>query len=266
MSNKYKTKYNQLINRLSNGGYNFFRPSKETITLPNGNTEERTVVKFMINRNILNNAKELATIKAKHTNDKDQSGKSRPFEIKVANQLKGILAEIGVHLLLEEILKLKNVKRWDLEREDFKYKETEYDLKFMINDTEYKCESRSSSSYKTTLSEFLSTCHVIGPYTSDIKKKEDANHFYFRPVFQYKNLFSKSQRFLPYDTIKNTYKDIEDGNLELYFISGATRSQMFGDLHETGSNNQTGTTYKQVRMNKLPDFNEFLWNLKSGIC
>lgn len=266
MSNIYKTKYNELINRLSSGGYKFFRPSKETIILPNGKTEERTIVKFMINRSLLNNARELATIKAKYTNDKDQSGKNRPFEIKIANQLKGILAEIGVHLILKEILKLKGVKRWDLEREDFNYKETEYDLKFMIDNKEYICESRSSSSYKTTLSEFLSTCHVIGPYTSDIKKKEDASHFYFRPVFQYKNLFPKSQRFLPYDNIKNTYKDIENGNLELYFISGATRSQMFGDLHEIGSNNQTGTTYKQVRMNKLPDFNKFLKSLRAGIC
>lgn len=265
MSNEYKDKYESVIKRLSRGDYNYFRPSTETIILPNGDKEERIVVKLLLNRLLLDNAYELATKKAQYTNDKDQSGKDRPFEIKVMNQLKGVLAEIGVHLILEEVLKLKGVKRWDLERENFEYKDTEYDLKFSINEMEYKCESRSSTSYKTTLSEFLSTCHVIGPYTSDIKSKEDANHFYFRPVFQYKELLPKSQKFLPYDYIKNTYKDIENSKLELYFISGATKSQMFGELHEEGTNNQSGTTYKQVRMNKLPDFNKFLENLKDGI-
>ena len=258
----YKEKYYEVINKLRASNYDFF----ERFALKRKPKEKRVVVKLKINGMLLCNAYELAVIKAKYTNDKSQSGKERPMNIKIMNQLKGILAEIGVHLILEDVLGLDNVKRWDLERESFDYSTAEYDLKFSIGNKEYFCESRSSTSYKTTLSEFLSRYHVIGPYTSDVKKKEDANDYYFRPVFQYKNLLPNDQTFLPYDSIRNTWKDIVNGELSLYFVSGATKSEMFGKDQEIGSNKQTGTTYRQVRMNKLPGLNPFLVKLRNGIC
>ena len=272
MNNTYKERYYEIIKELREKKYDFFERFEETIVLPYDKTlgikpqEKRVVVKLRINGMLLCNAYELAKIKAKYTNDKNQSGKERPMDIKIMNQLKGILAEIGVQLILEEVLGLDDVKRWDLERESFEYSTAEYDLKFSIGNKEYFCESRSSTSYKTTLSEFLSTCHVIGPYTSEVKKKEEANDYYFRPVFQYKNLYSKEQEYLPYDAIRNTFKDIVNGNLSLYFISGATKSDMFGKYQEIGSNKQSGTTYRQIRMNNLPGLNPFLVKLRNGIC
>lgn len=66
--------------------------------------------------------------------------------------------------------------------------------------------------------------------------------------------------------IRNTFKDIVNGNLSLYFISGATKSDMFGKHQEIGSNKQSGTSYRQVRMNNLPGLNPFLVKLRNGIC
>ena len=169
MNNTYKERYYEIIKELREKKYNFFERFEETIVLPYDITlgikpqEKRVVVKLRINGMLLCNAYELAKIKAKYTNDRSQSGKERPMDIKVMNQLKGILAEIGVQLILEEVLGLDDVKRWDLERESFEYSTAEYDLKFSIGNKEYFCESRSSTSYKTTLSEFLSTCHLMLP-------------------------------------------------------------------------------------------------------
>ena len=257
MGNFYKKRFTELINQLDSEGYRYFTPNNIEIDTLNGRYQWRTV-KFNINKRILNNALELSNIKSKYTMNLDQAGKSRNYNLKIANQLKGILAEIGIHLLLEKSVGLKNVQRWDLERKDFRYSEDEYDLKFTVDNNDYICESRSSVSYKTSLAEFISTYHVIGPYTSKAKSKEEANHFYFRPVFQYKHLHSKNKPFLENEVKIKTLEDIVKRNLELYFVSGANKSQMFGNMHEMGTNKQKGSKYRQVRIINSSDIIDFL--------
>ena len=157
---------------------------------------------------------------------------------------------MGAQIILEDILGYKNVKRWDLERNTFRYLPSEYDVKFDYNGKEFLCECRSSTSYKTSLNEFIERYHTIGPYTSLQKHSEDNNDFYFRPVFQYKN-YNTVWNELPYEKKTTILDDLYSGELNLYFVSGATLNQMYSGESEIGNNGQHGATYRQIRLSLI---------------
>lgn len=257
MANEYKLKFDNLKCKL--GDYEYFSQVNLPVYIDN-EEEIFNIIRFNLNKDIIDNAIELAAKKSKYTMSYDQSGKKRPNNIKLANQTKGILAEIGVQLILEKILQAPQVKRWDLERDSFEYSDEEYDVKFAYNGKEFVCESRSSTSYKTSLNEFIGRYHVIGSYTSVRKHSEGNNAFYFRPVFQYKN-YNKEWTELPYEKKTNTLMDLDSGELELYFVSGATLKEMNGPYSESGNNNQGRTMYNQIRMIHTGDINDFLEKL-----
>lgn len=261
MYNKYKAKFDDLKDNL--GDYEYFSNFSLPISI---NNEERdfNILKFNLNKSIIDNAIELAAEKCKYTMDYDQAGNVRPQSIKLANQTKGILAEIGVQLILENILEAKQVRRWDLERYSFEYSKAEYDVKFSYKGKEFVCESRSSTSYKTSLKEFIERYHVIGSYTSIKKYSEGKNAFYFRPVFQYKH-YNQKWSELPYIKKINTLNDLDSGELELYFVSGATLEQMTGENAEVSNNNQGKTQYNQIRMIYTGDVIDFHKNLLQSV-
>lgn len=257
LPNEFKDKFKNLKKRLAN--YTYFSKGSVTVNVDNKKLQF-IVYRFNLNEDIIDNAIELAMKKSNFTMDYDQAGNKRSKSIKLANQTKGILAEIGAQLILEEILKFKSVKRWDLERETFKYLPAEYDVKFEHNKKEYLCESRSSTSYKTSLGEFIERYHIIGPYTSKQKHSEDNNDFYFRPVFQYNN-YNKTWSTLPYEKKTSVLEDLDSGELQLYFVSGATLDEMYSENSEVGNNAQQGTQYRQIRMIYTGDVEVFLKNI-----
>lgn len=257
LPNEFKNKFQELKQRLVD--YEYFSSEAVTVNVQN-QPIQFIVYRFNLNKDILDNAIELAMKKSNFTMDYDQAGNKRPKSIKLANQTKGILAEIGVQLILEEILKCKSVKRWDLERETFKYLLAEYDVKFEYGGNDYLCESRSSTSYKTSLGEFIERYHIIGPYISKQKHSENNNDFYFRPVFQYIN-YNKKWSTLPYEKKTSVLEDLDSGELQLYFVSGATLDEMYSNNSEIGNNAQQGTKYRQIRMIYTGDVQVFLNNI-----
>ena len=113
MPNEYNVKFNKLRENLKD--YKYF--SRKVIDISVKNTEHEFVVyKFNLNESIINNAADLASRKINFTMDYDPSGKVRSNSIKLGNQTKGILAEMGAQIILEDILGYKNVKRWDLDK------------------------------------------------------------------------------------------------------------------------------------------------------
>lgn len=261
MPNEFKDKFQDLKQRLRD--YTYFSRGPVTVNVKNEQLQF-IVYRFNLNKDIIDNAIELAMKKSNFTMDYDQAGKKRPQSIKLANQTKGILAEIGAQLILEEVLKCKHVKRWDLERDTFRYLPAEYDVKFEYNGKEYLCESRSSTSYKTSLGEFIERYHIIGPYTSKQKHSEDNNDFYFRPVFQYTN-YNKKWSTLPYEKKTSVLEDLDSGELKLYFVSGATLDEMYSENSEIGNNAQQGTKYRQIRMIYTGDVQVFLNNIVNTV-
>ena len=56
-------------------------------------------------------------------------------------------------------------------------------------------------------------------------------------------------------------EDLDSGELQLYFVSGATLDEMYSNNSEIGNNAQQGTKYRQIRMIYTGDIQVFLKNI-----
>lgn len=260
MGNEFYQGYKEIRERVVREPNRFFE--KKNILV---NGRSFNVYQFNFDEDIIDHAYEIACKKSNNVMDFDQAGNKRSEDVKFINCFKGILAETGAQLYLEAVLKLDNVERWDIERGNWNYSPEEYDVRILLeNDRYLKCESRSSLSYKTTLSQFCEKCHVIASYTNAYKQTEGKNDLYFRPVYQYKddiiqsNLKSKKKAA---DVTRSFVQDIEDGNISLYYVSGANQADVDA-YKEPSTNNQGNTNYVNVPIIKCGDMDRFEGKVK----
>ncbi|MFC2151078.1 hypothetical protein ACFLSE_01010 [Bacteroidota bacterium] len=166
-----------------------------------------------------------AKLKVKHTIQAGQDGRVRNNNLKFQNQFRGMIAEIYALELLKSWLakyKLHNcevVRYDDVRTDDFSSPENEYDLKIQRNGSDskvIKIESRSSVTYKRTLTEGINDLDIIGPYISKSKSKESYVDHYIRPLFD-NTKEMKAEEFS--DFLKN-------GLIDLYFVAGCSKEHM----------------------------------------
>ena len=254
MPNEYYEQYKKMLNL--NENFKFF--TKGIVPTKIG---DYTVYRFNTNKSIIDNCIELTKKKMNYTMDISQAGIIRSPDIKFSSQFRGILAETATQILFEKVYGFENVKRWDLERNSFKYSTNEYDLKIILDSKEILCESRSSLSYKTTLGEFIENYHIIGPYVNSYKKEEKGNHIYIRPLFQYTTV-DKNAKIITKERQLDVLNDINSKELILYIISGAVYDEMFGIDSEESNNNQGKTKYRMIRVSKAGDMMDFRDKMK----
>ena len=214
-----------------------------------------SIIKFNFTSNILKKAKEQARKKSCHTMDFNQSSIARGSELKYQKQLQGILAEIGIKLLLEEFFSQRKIEaeviRWDdVRTDDFKSPKNEYDLKIVFRGEEFLIECRSSINYKADIVDSIANLDIIGPYTSDYKKNEKGCDFYIRPLYQYNELK---------DSILDLEIEdyLEKNKMQLYIICGITYENIIKKGY-LGSLGQRGTKYRLIKMEKCEDISKFL--------
>lgn len=264
MGNQFYREYQEIREQVIQEPNSFFE--KQTILV---NGENFSVYRFNFNSDILNHAYKIACQKSNHVMDFNQAGKKRPKDVKLINCFKGILAETGAQLYLEAILKLDNVERWDIERDNWKYSSEEYDVRILLENNQYvKCESRSSLSYKTTLSRFCETCHVLTSYTNEHKQTEGESDIYFRPVYQYTDeiiQLNKESNKNAADVTPSFIQDIKDGNVSLYYVSGANQADIKQN-QEKDTHGQGNTEYKNVAIIKCGDMDRFENKLKQLVA
>ena len=241
MSNPFKNKFISLIQIKKENNYSFFEERIEYI-----NGKPFKYLSFNIDREILNCACTLAKEKSNYTMDENQASEVRDTMTKLNKCAQGILAEMFVHLLLEERYGFK-VLRYDLERETFAYSPEEYDLKICINNTTYEVESRSSNIHHNSLSQFISNDVIIGPYWNKLKEMDDFADFHFRPIYL--------PSFLPFvnkngKLYANT--DMFNGKVKL-IITGVATKEEFKQKSFVTSLGQIGTNYYVVKASDIGD-------------
>ena len=217
------------------------------------------IIEVKIDKTFLNKGIKQAKLKSKYTMDFNQAGVSRSNNIKYQKQLQGIIAEIGIQELLDFFFKTEEISaeviRWDDIRTDgFKSSENEFDIKIKTDKKEFLVESRSSISYKTTISQAIINLDIIGPYISSVKKNEKRCDFYIRPLFQYEKLSSRIEH-------EKTEEFIKNREMLLYIMAGITYDELMQKGYE-GSLGQYGTRYKLIKMIDADDIVNFLYKLK----
>lgn len=211
------------------------------------------VVEFVPVNSILNNCYKIARVKARYTMDESQSLEIREPEKKVINQFKGIMAETAIHIYLHRRcnFSIEDIHRWDLERTTFTDAHNEYDLKISRNGVDYFIESRSSSSYRSGLDQFMLRYDIIGKYSNRRKSSEKVSDMYVRPVFQYVNrtLTKDEYELAVYDTCS----DISDKNLKLFLVAVAGKDEMYGEHGYTKNMRQGYTKYQCIKIKDAHD-------------
>ena len=245
--NEYGQAFNKLYQAYKDKDYKYFEEQDEEIT-------KKQLLKFTCPKEMYDNCVDLAKEKAKYTCSKDQQGRERPINIKEVRQFKGVVAEMATQLYLTEICRMPyyDVHRWDLQRKRFERGTFEYDVFCRIKNYSVKFESRSSNSYCTSLGEFLQEYDVIGPYVSPIKKNEDTDDFYIRPVFQYKTALTKSELETE-NNVEDICQKIVDSEITLYIVGGASKDEMFGPLSYEKSMSQGTTKYHCIHIKDIGD-------------
>lgn len=211
------------------------------------------IVEFVPVNAILNNCYKIAVEKAKYTRNEGQDARTRQADRKVINQFKGIMAEAAIHIFLDREcgFPLEHILRWDLERPDFKSPENEYDIKVNDRGREFCIESRSSSSYRTSLEEFMQQYDIIGKYTNEIKRQERTSDLYIRPVFQYENPNMTKETYQK--AVAHTYRDISENSLKLFLVAAAGKEEMYGFKGYDKNMTQGSTQYRCIKIRDAHD-------------
>ena len=225
MANKYKDKFYNIID--SKRGYKYFTPYY--FEMEEG--KRWYISRFNIDQDLFNLAVELAKEKASHTMNNNQNLQERSEEEKIAKQTQGILAEMAVHIFLEQRLGFK-VKRFDLERDSFDYQRGEYDLQLAENNA--KIEVRSSNAHGIEVHDYVREKYIIGPYHNKSKEGERYSDFYFRPVFFDDFTMSGDQPWK---------------NFQLFLLGGATKK----DMKEKSYIDNLGQKNTEYRVIKFKD-------------
>ena len=210
--------------------------------------DEKTICFLDLNSSLLENCLDIATAKAKKTMNENQAGDVREMNVKIAKQLQGVVAETLVHLYLERLEGVEEVKRFDIERENFLYSSKEFDVDFIKNNKRYKCEIRSTIDHHNLgLFNWYKRQSIIGPYTNKMKTREELSDFYFSVVF----LFSDKKKVKKYNV--DTFEDdLRNKDIIPVLLSVASKKDMLEKAH-FGSLGQKDTKYRLVKLTKLKD-------------
>jgi hypothetical protein len=223
--------------------------------------QSKKVLRFIPNDEIVDLCIETALEKAKHTMVYNQNATERTPKEKVVNAFRGILAETVVHIFLVKYcgLDFEKVKRFDMERESFKYSTEEYDINIYDEDKVLRLECRSSASWTKSIANAYASKPIVGPYTNSKKKKEEQSELYSCVLYQYSPNFCKGRDvYKEKDSLKlDTIKDICNGNLLVYLPSGALKEEMFGPLSEKINYGQVNTEYQSVAIKKVGDIEDY---------
>ena len=232
---------------------------KETI---HSNDEIYTVYKYLPRLEDIIFCMKMAKFKSDFTMNASQANEPRKINEKVSKAFNGMLAELAIHRFFIKVLEIpeNHIKRFDFERDTFKYTKDEYDLKIFINNTWYDVESRSSISYKTTLKEAFEGFQLIGPYVNEVKVSEDYNAIYLRPLYQYKEVKKRSKEELlnlPIDYYKN--------KVDLYLITGAFKKDFdkHGYVKDMYQNN---TNFNVIDIRALGGLDKFIERFNQEFC
>ena len=259
--NKFGEDFLRLVNNTAKPLVNF--PEEKIIKFSKNSKEylipfiELTFENFV--RDLMINCYNIAIEKAKKTMPQDQAGNIRPPKIKVVNQFRGVLAETIVHLFLyyKCNVNIKNIYRYDLERETFDYKPQEYDIKVVINNEEKELEIRSSNNPYNSLENYLARRGVICAYTNSFKLSEDFKDLSIAVIYDKTAhtgplSFEQREKFIK-DFAKNEYK--------IYLVTHcATKraAEVYGKIKEYG---QHGTKYIEVAFCDISSQNYHIKNL-----
>ena len=196
------------------------------------------------NKELIARAFEQAVLKSQFTNNGNQNNQQRTGEQKFQKQLQGIISEMIVEDYLNRVFKKESgvvIRYDDVRTDDFKSPKNEFDIKLKFKEKEFEIEVRSSLSYRTEMSyETLEYFDVLGPYVNKVKKNENYNDFYIRPILQLKN----PDRNI---NIKNIdiMKGILNNEFDFYITGGCTKKMMSENslIKSMGQNN---TQYEHV--------------------
>ncbi|MEY8390861.1 hypothetical protein AALA98_05730 [Lachnospiraceae bacterium 45-W7] len=244
--NKYGEEFYQMYQKTE--GHDYFQHHRITVE-----GREFHVVEFIPVNSILNNCYKIAVEKAKYTRDEGQDAQIREAGRKEINQFKGIMAETAIHIFLNRECEfpLENISRWDLVRPDFMSPENEYDIKVNNKGREFYLESRSSSSYHTSLEKFMQQYDIIGKYTNEIKRQERKSDLYIRPVFQYVNPNMNKDEYKK--AVERTYQDIREKQLKLFLVAAAGKEEMYGFKGYDKNMAQGSTQYRCIKIRNAHD-------------
>ena len=178
----------------------------------------------------------------------NQNQISRSDEEKIKKQTQGILAEIAIHLLIQEEY-LLSILRFDLERENFEYTKLEYDLKMSKEgESDIEIEVRSSNAHSQSIVNFIVNGKIIGGYGNSTKPTDEICDFHFRPMF-----------FPKFTTVGESPWNA----FKLYLFGCATKKE-FEKFGYKGSLGQSNTTYMLIDNTHCKDMDmckcKFLFN------
>ncbi len=196
---------------------------------------------------LLNHCWKIAVEKAKKTMDQNQAGQKRSRNIKIINQFRGVLAETIVHLFLYDEcgLSLKNIFRYDLERETFDYNPGEYDIKLALDTPDKKIlelEIRSSHNPFSNISRYLSKRGVLCTYTNNYKQQENVKDLSFAVVYDLPDYTGN----LEDDKRKKFVTDLKNNLYKIYFVTHCATKKIFLEKGEITNLGQGDTKYIQV--------------------
>lgn len=249
--NKFGEEFINLINNAEQPIINF--PKEKRINIIDKDCSipivELTFENFT--NGLIHNCFNIAVEKAKKTMPQDQAGNIRLDEIKVINQFRGILAETIVHLFLyyKCDINIKNIYRYDLERETFDYKPEEYDIKLKLCNNVLEVEVRSSNNPWTDISQYLLHRGVLAIYTNDFKKTEAVKDISFAVIYDLINHKGPLDEY----TRKKFFEDFKNNKYKIYLITHcATKDafELFGEITNLG---QGKTQYIQVPFSTISD-------------
>ena len=240
MPNHHKVSFQELYKK-KKGQYCFF---EEKMIFVDG--EGFTYLTCQIDEEILQSVFDIAREKSDFTMSLNQACIYRNKQEKIIKCMQGVLAETFIHLLLIDRYKL-SVKRYDLERDTFKYSTSEYDLKILSYDREYTVESRSSNIYSKSIKTFVDNDAIIGPYFNKVKLYEDFSDFHFRPVYQ--------PKFNPFEHDHTFNDNLLNGNIKL-IITGVATKEEFQKHSYIGTLGQNNTQYRLIKAKLVGDIKD----------
>lgn len=254
--NKYGVKFYDIYEKITD---NLFVIEKIKV-----NGKDFNVLRFDITPELLENCIEISEEKAHYTMDKDQNGKDRPHNVKVAKQLCGVIAETMTHIFLIEVcgIPIYEIKRWDLERPNFKYSKLEYDVMFSNNGKDTRIEVRNSYSY-ISIENYCTTGPILGSYTNFAKVGEDVNDLYIRPLsqcFVYAGNTTEEKELFK----QNIIEHIKKKDVVPYLVSGTTVAEMYGKNGHKTNMGQNNTEYQAYPIKLAGDILEFANTVKTS--
>jgi len=229
----------------------------QKITTKNG---DWNIVKADLNAtsDLIVRAARQARQKVKHTIQAGQDGRLRNQKLKLENQFRGMIAEIYAVELFKTWLAESKLNNWEVIRYDdvrtdnFENSQNEYDIKIQNSSQNriIKIESRSSVTYKRSLTQAINDLDIIGPYISSTKPKETYVDYYIRPLYHNRQEM-KAEEFSEF--LKNDL-------IDLYFVSGCDKEKMI-EKGTYKSMKQSSTRYRCLPIIQGSDILVFQENL-----